>query len=142
MYADYAYYTGEEFYGDLIPEDKYPKYATAASDFIDYMTMGRATENAEMTEVKKCCCALAEQFMSVDAVRKAAAAKVTADGIIASESVGSHSRSFRSGVDGTQAVQEAEKELASIVRRYLLPTGLLYRGGLNGCVHTAYSNGL
>lgn len=127
MYADYRFYQ-ESFFGDLIPEEKWPKYGTAASDFIDYYTMGRAADNADLPAVQKCCCALAEQYMSIDAVRKAAAAKVTEDGIISSESVGSHSRSFRNGVEGAQAVQEAEKELSNIARRYLLPTGLLYRG--------------
>lgn len=127
MYADFTFYT-MEFYGDTIPEDKFDKYATRASDFIDYLTWNKAQSMATDPAVQKCCCALAEQYMSIDAVRKAAAAKITEDGIISSESVGSHSRSFRNGVEGAQAVQEAEKELANIARRYLLPTGLLYRG--------------
>ena len=66
---------------------------------------------------------------------------MTDDGIIASESVGSHSRSFRNGVDGAQAVEAERKELANIARQYLMPTGLLYRGGLS-CVHTAHCHGL
>lgn len=135
MYADYTYYTGE-FYGDMIPEEKFPKYATAASDFIDYFTMGRASAQAELPAVKKCCCALAEQHMTIDAVKKAVNAKVTDDGIIASESVGSHSRSFKNGAEGAQALDAEEKKLAAIARRYLLPTGLLYRGGVT-CVHAA-----
>ena len=135
MYADYTYYT-DVFYGNVIDEVDYPRYATRASDFIDYMTMGKAKKNQELDAVKKCCCALAEQYSAINSVRIAAAAKVTEDGIIASESVGSHSRSFRSGTDGEQAVTEAEKELTNIIRRYLLPTGLLYRGGVTG-VHSA-----
>ena len=140
MYADYTFYT-MDFYGDTIPEEKFDKYATAASDFIDYLTWRKAQNMADDPAVQKCCCALAEQYMAIDTVRKAAAAKVTEDGIIASESVGSHSRSFRNGAEGEQAVQEAEKELANIARRYLLPTGLLYRG-VNTCVHTAHCNDL
>ena len=141
MYADYSYYT-EVFHGDAITKEEFPKYATRASDFIDYFTMGKAAGNAELPGVKKSCCALAEQYQLIDAVRKAAAAKVTEDGIIASESVGAHSRSFRSGVDGAQAITEAEKELSNIARQYLLPTGLLYRGGVTGCVHTACRNAI
>jgi len=140
MYADYAYYTST-FYGDMIPEDKFNKFASLASDFIDYFTMGKAAGQAELAAVKKCCCALAERYQSLDALRKAASAKVTEDGIIASESVGSHSRSFRNGVEGAQAVTEAEKELSNIARRYLLPTGLLYRGGVCN-VYPAYSDDL
>ena len=105
MYADYEYYESD-FYGDKIDDEAFPKYAMLASDFIDYMTMGRAANNADLPAVKKCCCALAEQYQTIDAVQKAAAAKVTEDGIIASESVGSHSRSFRNGVDGALTIVE------------------------------------
>lgn len=136
MYADYDFYTSE-FFGDTVPEERFDRCASLASDFIDYFTMGRAANNAELPAVKKCCCALAEQYHDIDAVKKAAAAKVTEDGIIASESVGSHSRSFRNGAEGAQAVTAAEAELANIARRYLLPTGLLYRGirGCDSCTH-------
>ena len=140
MYADYSLYT-ETLYGELIPEEKFPRYASAASDFIDYFTMGKAANNAELPEVKKCCCALAEQYLLIDTTRKAASAKVTDEGIIASESVGSHSRSFRNGVDGAQAVAALEAELSNIAKRYLLPTGLLYRGGV-AVVHSAYCDAL
>lgn len=140
MYADYLYYAGT-FYGDAIEEESWPKYATRASDFIDYLTWNKAEDNATLEAVKKCCCALAEQYLLIDSTRAAATAKVTADGIIASESVGAHSRSFRSGTEGTQAVAEAEKELGNIARRYLLPTGLLYRGGVAN-VYTACGNTL
>lgn len=129
MYADFTFYS-VTFYGDTIPEDKFDKYATRASDFIDYLTWNKAQAMADDPAVQKCCCALAEQYMSIDALKTAASAKVTEDGIIASESVGSHSRSFRNGTEAEQAVQEAEKALAAIARRYLLPTGLLYRGVL------------
>ena len=139
MYADYAYYISD-FYGDAIPEAKFDKYASVASDFIDYFTMGKAAGKAELDAVKKCCCALAEQYMTVDAVKTAVAAKVTADGIISSESDGSHSRSFRSGAEGEQAVAAATAELSNIARRYLLPTGLLYRGVSN--VYSTYCNSL
>ncbi len=140
MYADYTFYT-TEFFGDMIPEEKFEKYATLASDFIDYITMGRAAKQPDLPAVKKCCCALAEQYQTIDAAKKAVAAKVTTDGIIASETVGSHSRSFRTGSDGTQAVKAEQDNLASIARWYLMPTGLLYRG-VNGCVHAAQCNGL
>lgn len=140
MYADYTFYS-DDFHGDMVPEASWPKYAERASDFIDYLTWNKAQSNGDLSAVKKCCCALAEQYMSIDAVQKAAAAKVTEDGIIASETVGSHSRSFRNGVEGAQAVQEAEKALGNIARRYLLPTGLLYRGGVCN-VHPTHGHDL
>lgn len=134
MYADYEYYI-ETFYGNVLTSENFDRYASKAGDFIDYITFGKAASNADLPAVKKCCCALAEQYMAIEAVKVAASAKVTSDGIIASETVGSHSRSFRNGVDGAQAVSAAEAELGNIARRYLLPTGLLYRGVK--CVHTA-----
>ena len=140
MYADFAYYS-TEFYGDTIPQGKYPKYGTAASYFIDYITMGRAAKNAALPAVKMCCCALAEQYMTIDKLKIAAAATVTDNGIISSESVGSHSRSFKTGDEASQAVKTEQDKLSEIARRYLLPTGLLYRGGVS-CVHTAHCNDL
>lgn len=135
MYADYTYYT-ETFYGDLIPEEKWAKFATRASDYIDYITWNKAKNNAELPEVKKCCCALADQYVTIEALSTAAAAKVTEEGIIASETVGAHSRSFRNGSEGVEAVAAAAAELAKIARQYLLPTGLLYRGGVSGVCAT------
>ena len=140
MYADFTYYQ-ETFYGNVIEETDWDRYATRASDFIDYFTWNKAKDNAELPAVKKCCCALAEQYKSIEAMKIAAAAKVTEDGIIASESVGSHSRSFRNGTEGAQAVDAAVAELANIARRYLLTTGLLYRGGV-AVVHSAYGDAL
>lgn len=141
MYADFTFYS-VTFYGDTIPEDKFDKYATRASDYIDYLTWKKAQsyDDTENT-VKKCCCALAEQYQSIDALKAAANAKVTADGIISSESVGSHSRSFKTGGDVAQEITAEEAKLAAIARRYLLPTGLLYRG-VNTCVHTAHCHNL
>lgn len=127
MYADYQYYWST-FCGRSVNEIDWEELAPLASDFIDYITWGKAKDNAELEAVKKCCCALVEQYNLIKATRTAASAKVTAEGIIASESVGAHSRSFRNGAEGTQAVSELEKELANIAKRYLLPTGLLYRG--------------
>ena len=125
MYADYSYYT-DSFYGSLIPMQDFPKYATEASDFIDYLTWGKAASYTATDAVKKCCCALAEQYVTIQNARDRAA---SASGEIQSESVGSHSRSFRSGAE---VIQAANAELGNIARRYLLPTGLLYRGGVSG----------
>ena len=130
MYADYTFYT-TVFFGDLLTAETFPKYATRASDFIDYLTWKKAQSYDDSENiVKKCCCALAEQYQSIDNLKAAANAKVTADGIIASESVGSHSRSFKTGGDVVQEIAAEEAKLAAIARRYLLPTGLLYRGVL------------
>lgn len=134
MYADYTYYT-DTFYGNIVEETDFPRYATKASDFIDYITYGKAADKADLDAVKKCCCALAEQYVAIESARARVASE---GGEIQSETVGSHSRTFRSG---TEIAQAARAELGNIARQYLLPTGLLYRGGV-GCVCSAHCNSL
>ncbi len=134
-YADYEYYT-DSFLGDLITsETDFDKYALRASDYIDRITMNRAADyvadNADDVTVKKACCAAAEQFMMIARARASAAAE---DGEIASESVGSHSVSYRSGLETAATL---ETDLRKIVSSYLSMTGLLYRGVSH--VHAAHS---
>lgn len=135
IYADYSYYTGT-YYGDTIEsEDDFLKFATRACRYIDRITMNRAESYAalhpEDTALKNACCAGADQYMMIAAARAAAASE---DGEIASETVGSHSVSYRSGLE-TAATLEAE--LRKVIESYLVSTGLLYRGISN--VHASHS---
>jgi len=119
-YATYEYYVNS-FYGDLLTADNFDRYAGRASDYLDYVTMGKAAAYDDSTgALAKACCACAEKFSASDAIF----ARV-ADGEVASESVGSHSVSYRSSGELQAAIG---KELLSTVQMYLLPTGLLYRG--------------
>lgn len=131
MYADYSYYVND-YLGTELDQGEYPQYAERASEFIDYITFGKAKRSPDLPEVKKCCCAIAEQYATISAVREAARGAVTSSGEIQSETVGAHSRSFRSGAESAQTVAALEAEVSNIARRYLLPTGLLYRGGVSG----------
>lgn len=130
MYASYCYYVGE-YFGTLLSETEFHANASKASDYIDYLTFRKA-QKSDDDAVKKCCCALAEQYALINKARVAASATIREDGEIQSETVGSHSRTFRSSSDAAQSITAAEAELANIARRYLLPTGLLYRGGVSG----------
>lgn len=134
IYADYSYYT-ESFYGDMIPENDFNKYASRASDYIDRVTMNRAASYVVLhpndESVKKAVCACAEQYYVLSFVRAAAA---SSDGEIASESVGSHSVSYRSRAETAAAL---EAEIKKQAESYLTATGLLYRGISN--VHAAHS---
>ena len=118
-YADYAYYV-ETFYGDLIPEDLFDKYISRAGDYIDRLTMNRAKDYTADDSVKKAACAVAEQYMLISNAR----ATIT-NGEIASETVGSHSVTYRSGADTVTALKDA---LSDVAAEYLSNTGLLYRG--------------
>lgn len=124
MYATYAYYTGA-WYGSTISSDDWEKYATRASDYIDYLTGGRAKTYDDTTDaLKKACCAVAEQMALSDSIIENVSA---AGGEVASESVGSHSVSYRSSAEMQMGYKQA---MLSAAHMYLFPTGLLYRGAI------------
>lgn len=124
VYADYSFYSND-YYGSSIPESDFNFLAARASDYIDYITMGRAAEKADLLSVKKCCCALAEAYQTIE---KARTASISDNGELASQTVGSWSQTYHSGTE-TAAIYEGQ--LYGIAQRYLVATNLLYRGG--GC---------
>lgn len=130
MYADYAYYT-DTYCGNTLDADEFARASVRASSFLDYFTRGKA-KDYEGEEVKMCCCALAEQYQIIE---QATAQSIK--GEVQSESVGSWSKTYRSGAEVSSAAKAA---LADIARQYLSNTGLLYRGGAR-CV-SAYCNGI
>lgn len=129
MYADFEYYT-VDYGGNLLTGDNFPRCANKASAFMDYYTMGKvgkAVEDAEtaektLTAIKQCCCDLAETYAALD---KADIMTAENGGEIASETVGSYSRSFRSNAETAVALKA---RLAEKMRMYLAGTDLLYRG--------------
>lgn len=142
-YADYPYYKNT-YLGTAIQETDFPRLALRASSFLDYYTQGRAGKNQELEALKMACCAVAEQYQSIDLVSKAAlnalqnSANVGEGGELQSQSVGSWSKTYRSGGESAQqattAAQAAQASLASVAAQYLSSTGLLYRGRGCGCV--------
>ncbi|MBQ9695776.1 MAG: hypothetical protein IJV58_05040 [Oscillospiraceae bacterium] len=132
MYAEYSYYTGS-FGGTLVPEDDWDRAAGSASDWMDAATFGRLTAGVPEeweTQVKRCCCEMAEQVYSL--VLSSADTDVGSSAL-ASEQIGEYSVSYRSPADRASALLDGstaglEDVLRSIVRRYLGRTGLLYRG--------------
>jgi len=133
-YADYDYYRNE-YFGQTIGEADFPRLALHASQYIDYITQSRARDSME--PVKMCCCALAEQYQAIETAQALAHKSLAAgagDGAeVQSETVGSWSRSYRSGGDSAQSAVQAAEAARSVLldtaRRYLTNTGLLYRGG-------------
>ena len=119
MYATYDYYTAE-WYGTIITDSAdFDKYAQRASDYLDYITMGKAKSYDDTNDaLAKACCAIAEQIDLADSVGVAA-------GMVASESVGSHSVSYRSGAEMKASL---DASMLNAAQMYLLSTGLLYRG--------------
>ena len=70
-YADYPYYKNT-YLGTAIQEADFPRLALRASSFLDYYTQGRAGQNQDVNAVKMACCAVAEQYQSIDLARQAA----------------------------------------------------------------------
>lgn len=137
-YADYEYYT-DTYLGTAIQEADFPRLSLRASSFLDYYTQGRAAQNSELDALKMACCAIAEQYQAIDAAQvlaqKALSASLDSGGELQSQTVGSWSKTYRSGGDSAQqalsSVQTAQAALGAIAQQYLSGTGLLYRG--RGC---------
>lgn len=121
VYADYEFYT-TEFLGTELDESAFNQNAVRASSYLDYITMGKAEKNADLHALKMVCCALAEQYQAFLSAQKRV---ISENGEIQSESVGSWSQTYRSGSD---AMEAAKVQMASIVGQHLAHTGLLYRG--------------
>lgn len=130
IYADYDFYRNE-YIGNAISEDGFPRMAARASRYIDYLTQDRAEDNTNLKAVKLCCCALAEQYQLIDAAQRASADSLSEDYVeLKSESVGGWSQSYGSAADNAATISKnAKAELQSIAYQYLANTGLLYRGG-------------
>ena len=137
-YADYEYYT-TTYLGTAIKEDDFPRLSLRASSFLDYYTQGRAAQNPDLDALKMACCAIAEQYQYIDTAQalaqKSLSASLESDGELQSQTVGSWSKTYRSGGDSAQqalsSVHTAQAALGSVVQQYLAGTGLLYRG--RGC---------
>lgn len=136
IYADYEYYS-MNYMGRLIQEDDFPRLALRAGRYIDYITLNKAQKNADLEAVKMCCCALAELEQQIETAQELAQKSLSAETVdgseVQSESVGGWSRSYRAGGSSAQAATDAaasvKSERLSVVREYLVTTGLLYRGG-------------
>lgn len=136
VYATFEYYISA-YMGTTISETAFPRFAMRASAFLDYYTQGRAAQNHDLEALKMACCALAEQYQVIEqaqalANKNLSAAMESDGGEVQSETVGSWSKSYRSGGDSAGAAasvaSNAQASLAAVARQYLAGTWLLYRG--------------
>lgn len=139
IYADFEYYR-DTYHGVSVLEADYPGYAVKASAFLDYYTMGKAADSAELDAVKLACCALAEKYAEIEMMMLKARESMNdlVSGNKKSESIGSYSVTYQNAEDvskgARQFAEELKKDLPQIARAYLTGTGLLYRGG-GVCTH-------
>ena len=131
-YVDYTYYA-TTYDGSAISSAEFTAYATRASAYIDYVTMDRAAtlmrlvspspeETALISKVKNAVCAVADQLHAYS----------SDGGIIASESVGSHSVTY-----ADREKQTLTKKLSTAAYPFLAHTGLMFRG-FNADEYTSY----
>ena len=104
VYADYDYYSNV-YLGTAISSDDFPRLAMRASAFLDYATMGRVAKHADLDAVKMACCAVEDDCQTIETAKALANKSLTASlesasegaGELQSQTVGSWSKSYRSG---------------------------------------------
>lgn len=107
--VSYSYYI-EIYRGSAINDPmEFERLSMRAAEYIEEQTLGRA-DYCTSDAVKKACCAIAELIGQEE---------LQQDKI--SESVGSWSVTY-------SGREDIEKRKYNTLKRYLLPTGLLYRG--------------
>lgn len=136
-YADYDYYKNTCF-GTAVQEADFNRLVLKASAFLDYFTMNKARENAELDEIKQACCALAEIYQEIETAQALAhkglssSLNSNAEPELQSQTVNKWTKNYRSGGDSAvsayNAASQLETKLTETAQRYLAHTGLLYRG--------------
>lgn len=130
-YADFEEYQ-TIYTGTLFSDYKqFATFAERASDYMDAITFGRLENGVpeEFSEkVKKCCCALAENFFYYDAKMQPDAA--VSGGTKQSESISKYSVTYSNPLDSLSTLTGSsfENYQYNTALRYLGRTGLMYRG--------------
>lgn len=107
-FVNYMYY--RDIYGGTLDKQTFKNAAVKASAYIDKLTFGRASENADDERVKRCCCELSDTLSEISG------------GIKQSESVGSWNVTY------ANSENTSELNYARATCRVWLPAEWLYRG--------------
>ena len=123
MVADYSFYTGE-YFGKLLTSEEFPEYATRADAWLSELTFGRYASpdlpESQLKAVKMAECAVADLWYQLQTEQ-------ASNPSISKETVGSHSVTYRTG---TEAASGWAARIYDTAARYLMTTGLLYRGAI------------
>lgn len=133
MEINYQYYT-DTYGGSEITSDKWLYFSNKAKAKINYLTFNKASQefNQFTNEISNAICAIAELIQSYELKLKATQESdlATLKRGIKSETVKSHSKTYevsRADIESNLS-NASNQQIAKVVREYLLPTGLLYRG--------------
>lgn len=129
MYVDYAFYKNS--YIGTVLEDEFTKLNIQAQSKVDYFTFGRIPKLVEVPQNAKF--AVCEIIDCLNEQIQAKAINGSSDKRIASETVGSHSVSYRYGdeINKSKVLTEEDinKKIYEIVATYLMnEQNLMYRG--------------
>lgn len=114
-YADYKYYT-DTYKGVVLDTASFERYARNATVYIKMLTFNRVDDSNIPDEVKMCCCEVAEKNYEADKSRHVG---------ISSEKVGDYSVTYENNAN---IDMKLAKDCNEIIQKWLLMTGLLYRG--------------
>lgn len=116
LYADYTFYR-DTFKGS-VDEPTFNNQIVEATYYIKSLTRGNIDEKNIPDSVKMATCSI----IGVLAEEKK---QNSINSVIASESVGNHSRSYQNRIKSSE---EIEKEKLRLAKMYLSGTGLMYQG--------------
>lgn len=126
--VDYEYYTNT-YKGISIPADSFDNYAIKASSKVNYYTFDRITNDNIDNNIKNTACEIADLMYSQFLLKEQVSNSNT---IKASETVGPHSVSYFNNINllskDILSNSELDEECYQICYRYLVHTGLMYRG--------------
>lgn len=122
-YADYPFYT-DEYHGEMDEAD-FQHHILTASQYIRCLTRGRADEY-EGDELKYAACESADVLYS-------ASQSLSGPGEKKSENTDGYSVSYvTQGKNGETSEELSNRKMSGVIRKWLLPTGLLYAGARCG----------
>ena len=127
IYTDYDFY--ENTYKGSMPEDDFNKLVIDASYEVCKNIFNRDYSGYE-DEVQLATCSVADILLKIETLEKKKDT-ITSDKTLKSESVGDLSRTFETfSIDDLDTEISNQKiKILEEIRKYLLHTGLMYRGG-------------
>lgn len=116
-YADYDFYLND-YYGNAVTLEDFPRLCERASDYVRAATRGISDKvtGTALEAVKKCACAIADALLDESIM---AAGAFSGEQAVSSETVGGWSRSYRSASLATADVEYIEKRKRDALRLYL-----------------------
>lgn len=126
QYADYNYYSNT-YKGDM-PIDDFERLVIRASYEVKKNISNKPIEGYE-DEVQLATCSIADILLEIEKLENKKSSTIS-DKTLKSESVGDYSRTFDSSSvsDIDEGISNQNEKIKEELRKYLLDTGLLFRG--------------